>query len=259
MGQKARAECRRIRRAFRPFDRDGSGQITAAALLAILTRSDGGAALTLEDAREIVADFDRSGTGKLSIDEFSEACAVIGLGGGGGGDEGGDDDEPLQELLEAALLDAMEADEVDAAPAFCAPADWARVDLRGELQGVMAWVPAGTRVDLPMVHGPQDSFSLSVLEAEESEACLQADVESAAAEFRQRNSQVSAMVQETLADGYLITAVNKGPAGDNFWVLARRELMGMAFAVESTTRSREQQMRVVQFARGLHLDEKLCS
>ena len=67
MGYKATAAKERIRRAASTFDRDGTGQISAAALLAILTRADGGSALTIEDAQEVVADFDRTGSGRLSL------------------------------------------------------------------------------------------------------------------------------------------------------------------------------------------------
>ena len=67
-----------VRKAFALFDTDGSGTLTAEECLAILTR---GASeeekemmgMSVEDAQEIIDDFDTNGDGVLSIDEFAEA------------------------------------------------------------------------------------------------------------------------------------------------------------------------------------------
>ena len=53
-----------LQRAFAAFDLDKTGQLTPAALLAILTRAGGGMAMTPEDARELVAMF----AGASSVD-----------------------------------------------------------------------------------------------------------------------------------------------------------------------------------------------
>lgn len=50
-----------IRGAFKIFDVDGSGTISAHELLAILTRPETGRSLALEDAKEIIASFDTDG------------------------------------------------------------------------------------------------------------------------------------------------------------------------------------------------------
>ena len=56
-----------LRSLFNTFDRDGSGTLDAEELLAILTR--GASGLSLEDAKEIVDDFDENKDGVLSVDE----------------------------------------------------------------------------------------------------------------------------------------------------------------------------------------------
>ena len=56
-----------LRALFATFDADGSGTLDAEELLAVLTRGAGG--LSLEDAKEIVNDFDDNKDGVLSVDE----------------------------------------------------------------------------------------------------------------------------------------------------------------------------------------------
>ena len=56
-----------LRTLFATFDTDGSGTLDAEELLAILTR--GASGLSLEDAKEIVDDFDENKDGVLSVDE----------------------------------------------------------------------------------------------------------------------------------------------------------------------------------------------
>ena len=67
-----------IANAFKVFDTDGSGTLTAAECLAILTRGASdeereAMGMTEEDAQEIIDDFDTNGDGVLSIDEFAAA------------------------------------------------------------------------------------------------------------------------------------------------------------------------------------------
>ena len=66
-----------ILKAFRLFDTDGSGKLSAQEIVAILTRTGGGAALTLQDAKEIVEDFDEDEDGELNIEEFAAAFESI--------------------------------------------------------------------------------------------------------------------------------------------------------------------------------------
>ena len=51
----------RMREAFKMFDTDGSGTLSADEVLAILTQQSGGASLTIEDAQEFIKDFDQDG------------------------------------------------------------------------------------------------------------------------------------------------------------------------------------------------------
>ena len=73
-----------MRKAFDTFDADKNGSISADELIAILTRQTGtGAALTLEDAQELVGYFDANGDGELDFEEFVAAMT--------GGEEAGEE------------------------------------------------------------------------------------------------------------------------------------------------------------------------
>lgn len=74
----ARAKMEETRRLFQTFDLDNSGTLSADEVLAILTRKGGTAqGLSIEDAKEIIADFDDNGDGVLSVEEFASAWATI--------------------------------------------------------------------------------------------------------------------------------------------------------------------------------------
>ena len=61
--------------AFKVFDTDGSGTLSAKELLTILTRKGkGGASLSVEDAKQIIASVDYNGDGELDVDEVSSTC-----------------------------------------------------------------------------------------------------------------------------------------------------------------------------------------
>ena len=85
--------------AFKLFDTDGSGTLTAEECLAILTRGASdeereAMGMSEEDAQEIIDDFDKNGDGVLSIDEFAEAFGMFMLDedefAGGGADDNSD-------------------------------------------------------------------------------------------------------------------------------------------------------------------------
>lgn len=54
-----------LRAAFAVFDKDGSGSLSAEELKAVLTRPGGGAALSDEEVRAIIDEFDANGDGEL--------------------------------------------------------------------------------------------------------------------------------------------------------------------------------------------------
>uniref|UniRef100_A0A7S3AIB8 EF-hand domain-containing protein n=1 Tax=Haptolina ericina TaxID=156174 RepID=A0A7S3AIB8_9EUKA len=66
-----------VKRAFAAFDVDGSGKLSAKEVLAILTRTSGGAALKLEDAEKVIADFDKNGDGQLDLGEMVSAFSTL--------------------------------------------------------------------------------------------------------------------------------------------------------------------------------------
>lgn len=66
-----------MRDAFRKFDDDGSGTIDAGELVAILTRETGsGTAMSLEEAKALIAEFDTNGDGRLDIEEYMNAMVM---------------------------------------------------------------------------------------------------------------------------------------------------------------------------------------
>ena len=64
---------------FDVFDSDESGSLSAAEVLAVLTRQGGdNNNLTEGDAQEIVNDFDTNGDGVLDVSEFVAAFSTVG-------------------------------------------------------------------------------------------------------------------------------------------------------------------------------------
>ncbi len=61
--------------AFKSFDKDGSGTLTADEVVGILTSTRGGAPMSASEARMFVAYFDTNGDGVLDANEF---CAAMG-------------------------------------------------------------------------------------------------------------------------------------------------------------------------------------
>jgi hypothetical protein len=57
--------------------------------------------------------------------------------------------------------------------------------------------------------------------------------------------------EEVLADGWALTFENKGGAGTNYWVMARRELSGKPFKCETTASTAEQQAAVLAACKSL--------
>ena len=67
-----------LKQQFFFFDVDASGTLTADEFLNVLTMAHGKAeGLTLDDAREILADFDRDGNGSLDVEEFIKAMIAM--------------------------------------------------------------------------------------------------------------------------------------------------------------------------------------
>lgn len=61
--------------AFKSFDKDGNGRLTADEVVGVLTREGGGAPMSVQEARMFVAYFDLNGDGVLDANEF---CAAMG-------------------------------------------------------------------------------------------------------------------------------------------------------------------------------------
>ena len=56
--------------AFKAFDTDGSGTLSAEEMLQVLTRKGGGASLSIDDAKAVIATVDYNGDGVLDLEEF---------------------------------------------------------------------------------------------------------------------------------------------------------------------------------------------
>jgi len=81
--EEVHARIAKLREAFRQFDVDDSGTLSADELAQLLTRgTSSGTPLSAEDAQEIIDDFDTDGDGVLSLDELARAWVEI-----TGGDE----------------------------------------------------------------------------------------------------------------------------------------------------------------------------
>ena len=65
-----------LRAAFAEFDEESSEFISAAQLVKILTRP-GEAQMSLDEANEIISQFDQNGDGRLSLDEFVVAWSNL--------------------------------------------------------------------------------------------------------------------------------------------------------------------------------------
>jgi len=67
-----------LAKSFAVFDADASGTISAAELVAILTRSGGGAPMAIADAEALIRAVDINGDGELSLEEFCTLMAAPG-------------------------------------------------------------------------------------------------------------------------------------------------------------------------------------
>lgn len=63
--------------AFKAFDADGNGTLSASELVAVLTRP-GGAAMSFADAEELIKTVDVNGDGELDVEEFCTLMATPG-------------------------------------------------------------------------------------------------------------------------------------------------------------------------------------
>ena len=69
----------RLTKAFKVFDKNGDGFISAGELKDLLTRTGAAASgITTDDTKKIIAKFDKNGDGKLSIKELVSAWSQIG-------------------------------------------------------------------------------------------------------------------------------------------------------------------------------------
>ena len=83
-----------IKEAFKVFDKDGNGYISAAELRHIMTNL--GEKLTDEEVDEMIREADVDGDGQINYDEFVDMVRALPEGGTGGGGGGGGPPPPLQ-------------------------------------------------------------------------------------------------------------------------------------------------------------------
>ena len=142
--------------------------------------------------------------------------------------------------------DSPAADKADktakAAPAAAASA----LDLSDF--GLTAAAPAGATVqkmgkkvmvrgtDLVVTVGPAASFDAADVKAALSEA---------------EGNKGENMKPETLADGFILTYENKGSAGSNYWVAARRTIDGKDYSCGTTASTPAQQSAAAAFCKSL--------
>ena len=70
--------------AFRQFDLDGNGKISAEEFVSVLTRGGGGNPLTMQQAQQLIREFDRNNDGQLDVNEFVELMSsskAVSMGG----------------------------------------------------------------------------------------------------------------------------------------------------------------------------------
>ena len=70
------SDMERIKAAFKVFDSDNSGKLSADELRAILSRGPN-PVLAAEEIDEVINQFDTNGDGQLSVDEFAAACSQL--------------------------------------------------------------------------------------------------------------------------------------------------------------------------------------
>ena len=90
---------------FAQYNVDGSGKMNTDEFREVLTRPGGDAIFAMMDAESVLADFDKNGDGKLDMEEFISAMAVIDIGSG----------EELKASAEANLLASEGIEERNAA------------------------------------------------------------------------------------------------------------------------------------------------
>ena len=126
------------------------------------------------------------------------------------------------------------------------PAPAAGVDL-GHL-GLTGDAPAGTKArkmgksvmvqgtDLVVTVGIAGSFDAADIAAATKEA---------------KSNKATNIKSTKLADGFLVTYENKGSAGTNYWVEARRKIGGKDYACKTTASKPAQQANAAKFCKSL--------
>lgn len=116
--------------------------------------------------------------------------------------------------------------------------------------GLMAKAPEGTNVTEmmgdQMLQGP--GLVVTVGEAGED---YPKDMAAAVTDMKDTYDGVENVKEETLADGWLFSATNKGGMGTNYWVKSLRTIDGKAYKCETTASSEEQMANAIAACKSL--------
>ena len=218
--------------AFRKFDTDGSGKLGAKEIVDILTRPGTGATLSESDAQEIVNAFDTNADGELDLEEFTDAFAMIGF------------------LHPDGQLPLSHAASVTSAAASADPSEgWDTLELGAGFGGLLCKAPAGTHTDQPTIIGPGGSFKITLQPAGQFDLPSMPDVDAALKKFQTNFMGVRDEFTAKLDDGWLFTAVNEPePANLHYWLMGRREVGGVVYAIESKCNTAAQLENAVALA-----------
>jgi pyruvate/2-oxoglutarate dehydrogenase complex dihydrolipoamide acyltransferase (E2) component len=210
-----------MRAAFRVFDKDGSGTLSADEMTAILTRKDGGHALALEDAKKLIARFDKNGDGVLDFEEFVEAWSTRSA-------------PKAAASKAAALTPAPVAAAPTPAPVAAAPvpsAAPAYLQMMIELKSVIGTAPNGSTAESAVDGGSATinapGFTMTLAKADEKSP---EDVSEATVEFMDEVDSFEDLTPEKLSDGWIFTATASDRS--KIWVRGRRQFGSNAYSAK---------------------------